>query len=261
VRKMDGAIVPLYDFRLSSGQRLVFTTTADGQREAVFDFFYREQGSSGWTYLDSLRLTHLPPAPAGAPDLVLGVTPEACGDLQLQLLDPATGRPCVFLLEAQKLDLFLRTGAAARGVPAPAPAPIATEPRRRSRLLLVLACAAAFAAGATLLYLNTSQRKGKLADPGTVLELPSPSGNPDSETRLQAAMPAASPASAPSSEEYRIRWGDTLWRIAERYYGERRLYRELAESNQLQDPDLIISGETLQLPTLLGGQKRKTAAQ
>mgnify|MGYP006338162459 CR=1 FL=1 len=35
VRTADGSIVPLLDFRLAADNRLVFTTTADGQRRAV----------------------------------------------------------------------------------------------------------------------------------------------------------------------------------------------------------------------------------
>jgi hypothetical protein len=59
------------------------------------------------------------------------------------------------------------------------------------------------------------------------------------------------PTSA-ENHEYRILWGDTLWRITERYYGNRDLFPELAESNALADPDMIIAGESLVLPSALG---------
>jgi LysM repeat protein len=65
----------------------------------------------------------------------------------------------------------------------------------------------------------------------------------------------ASQLEAPTSAEnhvYRILWGDTLWRISERYYGNRDLFPELAESNALADPDMIIAGESLVLPSELG---------
>jgi nucleoid-associated protein YgaU len=64
-----------------------------------------------------------------------------------------------------------------------------------------------------------------------------------------------------ASANYRINWGDTLWRIAERYYGERGLYRELAENNVLNDPDLIIAGKSLQLPSTLAGRRRRIGGQ
>ena len=66
-------------------------------------------------------------------------------------------------------------------------------------------------------------------------------------------MPARPPASQPGAErEYRVQWGDTLWRISESYYGDRSLYLQLAERNLLADPDLIISGQSLVLPPELG---------
>jgi hypothetical protein len=55
---------------------------------------------------------------------------------------------------------------------------------------------------------------------------------------------------------YQIVWGDTLWRIAERFYGDRELYPELADSNSLSDPDYIIAGEPLVLPPELEGRNR-----
>jgi hypothetical protein len=57
-------------------------------------------------------------------------------------------------------------------------------------------------------------------------------------------------------EKYRILWGDTLWRITERYYGDRKMYPALADANRIADPDLIIAGEALFLPPLLENKRR-----
>jgi hypothetical protein len=62
-------------------------------------------------------------------------------------------------------------------------------------------------------------------------------------------------------ELYKITWGDTLWRIAERFYGDRKLYPELAESNRLDDPDYIIAGESLVLPPAIKGREKKHTAE
>ncbi len=62
-------------------------------------------------------------------------------------------------------------------------------------------------------------------------------------------------------ELYEITWGDTLWRIAERFYGDRDLYPELAESNRLSDPDYIIAGESLELPPEIKGKEKKPSAE
>lgn len=73
---------------------------------------------------------------------------------------------------------------------------------------------------------------------------------------------AGEPHKAPSDLElYRITWGDTLWRITERFYGDRDLYRQLAEGNNLNDPDYIIAGEALRLPPALRGKQRKSGQE
>jgi len=58
------------------------------------------------------------------------------------------------------------------------------------------------------------------------------------------------------SDWHWITWGDTLWRITERYYGDRNLYSELARRNGLDNPDLIIAGEQLAIPPTLNGVTR-----
>jgi hypothetical protein len=47
---------------------------------------------------------------------------------------------------------------------------------------------------------------------------------------------------------YRIRWGDTLWDIAEAFYRNPWLYPRIARYNGIRNPDLIISGTTIRIP-------------
>ena len=47
---------------------------------------------------------------------------------------------------------------------------------------------------------------------------------------------------------HRIRWGDTLWHLSQRFYGTPWRYPELADYNQIPNPDLIIAGEDLVIP-------------
>ena len=56
------------------------------------------------------------------------------------------------------------------------------------------------------------------------------------------------------AESYKIKKGDTLWDIAKRIYGDGRRYKELAEFNNIANPNMIIAGKTLQIP---GNESRK----
>ncbi|HOJ99381.1 MAG TPA: LysM peptidoglycan-binding domain-containing protein [Termitinemataceae bacterium] len=47
---------------------------------------------------------------------------------------------------------------------------------------------------------------------------------------------------------YTIRWGDTLWDIAEAFYRNPWLYPRIARFNKIKNPDHIISGTTIRIP-------------
>lgn len=50
------------------------------------------------------------------------------------------------------------------------------------------------------------------------------------------------------SSVYKIQKGDTLWDIAKRVYGDGRMYKKLAVANNLDNPNLIVTGKGLILP-------------
>ena len=59
------------------------------------------------------------------------------------------------------------------------------------------------------------------------------------------------PAAAPKSTgdvTYRIKWGDTLWDIADAYYKNPWRYPRIARYNNIKNPDHIISGTTILIP-------------
>ncbi|MCL2809117.1 MAG: LysM peptidoglycan-binding domain-containing protein [Treponema sp.] len=47
---------------------------------------------------------------------------------------------------------------------------------------------------------------------------------------------------------YVIRWGDTLWDIAEAFYRDPWQYPRIARHNNISNPNLIISGRTIRVP-------------
>jgi len=47
---------------------------------------------------------------------------------------------------------------------------------------------------------------------------------------------------------YRIKWGDTLWDIADAYYKNPWRYPRIARYNNIKNPDYIISGTTIRIP-------------
>ncbi|MDR3147256.1 MAG: LysM peptidoglycan-binding domain-containing protein, partial [Treponema sp.] len=57
------------------------------------------------------------------------------------------------------------------------------------------------------------------------------------------------PATIPrNGVAYRIRWGDTLWDIAEAFYRNPWLYPRIARYNGIRNPDRIISGTSIRIP-------------
>ncbi|WP_367140770.1 MULTISPECIES: LysM peptidoglycan-binding domain-containing protein [Streptomyces] len=54
--------------------------------------------------------------------------------------------------------------------------------------------------------------------------------------------------SAPESRTYTVEPGDTLWDIAERFYGDGNRYQEIANASGIDNPDLINPGQVLTIP-------------
>lgn len=64
-----------------------------------------------------------------------------------------------------------------------------------------------------------------------------------------APAPQAAPApAAPAQQTYTVQGGDTLWAIAERYYGDGNQYMKIATANGIANPDLIHPGQQLVIP-------------
>lgn len=48
--------------------------------------------------------------------------------------------------------------------------------------------------------------------------------------------------------KYQIQDGDSLWRLAQWFYGDGRLHRVLVEINYLSNPDYLVVGQELEIP-------------
>jgi len=79
-----------------------------------------------------------------------------------------------------------------------------------------------------------------------------PVTTPAPTVRKRPPAPVASykvPAVIPKEGvPYTIRWGDTLWDIAEAFYRNPWLYPQIARFNNIRNPNLIISGRTIRIP-------------
>ena len=53
-----------------------------------------------------------------------------------------------------------------------------------------------------------------------------------------------------ATQFHEVKKGETLWKIAEHYYGDGSLYKQIFEANRdvLKDPNLIQVGQKLRIP-------------
>ena len=65
-----------------------------------------------------------------------------------------------------------------------------------------------------------------------------------------AVVPAPPPQAAKASEvaRYQVKWGGTLWDIAQSYYNNPWLYKRIATANNIKNPDHIVAGTILVIP-------------
>jgi nucleoid-associated protein YgaU len=64
----------------------------------------------------------------------------------------------------------------------------------------------------------------------------------------QPAPAAPPPPPPPPPRTYTVVGGDTLWAIAERFYGDGSKYPRIAEASGIANPDLIHPGQVLTIP-------------
>ena len=89
--------------------------------------------------------------------------------------------------------------------------------------------------------------------PPPVIQAPARPPAPAAPASRQRPVPPVRSYKVPSvipreGAAYRVRWGDTLWDIAEAFYRNPWLYPRIARFNNIRNPDLIISGSTIRVP-------------
>ncbi|MBV9318357.1 MAG: LysM peptidoglycan-binding domain-containing protein [Mycobacterium sp.] len=81
-------------------------------------------------------------------------------------------------------------------------------------------------------------------------EAAAPEAAPAAEESVPAPEPPGEPEPAPppAARNYPVESGDTLWAIAERFYGDGSKYQLIAEASGISNPDLIQPGQVLTIP-------------
>ena len=79
-------------------------------------------------------------------------------------------------------------------------------------------------------------------------EEPAGAEEPVVEATEVAAVEADEPAPEPAARTYTVVSGDTLWAIAERFYGDVSKYQVIADASGVANPDLIHPGQELTIP-------------
>jgi len=76
--------------------------------------------------------------------------------------------------------------------------------------------------------------------------------SPDEAVELQSPESGTRDAGDSAARTYTVQSGDTLWRIAEKMYGNGSSYMKIFEANTglLEDPDRIFPGQELVIPEL-----------
>jgi hypothetical protein len=84
----------------------------------------------------------------------------------------------------------------------------------------------------------------------TETDIPPPPAAEAAEAPVEepVAEAAPEPAPEPAARTYSVESGDTLWAIAERFYGDGSKYQMIADASGISNPDLIQPGQVLTIP-------------
>jgi LysM repeat protein len=80
------------------------------------------------------------------------------------------------------------------------------------------------------------------------IEEPVPAPAPAAPEPEAAPPPPPPPPPPPAPRTYTVVSGDTLWAIAERFYGDGSKYQRIADASGISNPDLIHPGQVLTIP-------------
>ncbi len=69
------------------------------------------------------------------------------------------------------------------------------------------------------------------------------------EKEVVPVKPEPAPEAKGESIEYLLIWGDTLWDLSDTYYRNPWLYNTIADENNIKDPDYIIAGTYIDIPS------------
>ncbi len=75
-----------------------------------------------------------------------------------------------------------------------------------------------------------------------------PPPEPEAAAPEATSASSAEPAPEPAAQTYTVVSGDTLWAIAERFYGDGSKYQVIADASGVPNPDLIHPGQVLTIP-------------
>jgi nucleoid-associated protein YgaU len=79
---------------------------------------------------------------------------------------------------------------------------------------------------------------------------PQPAAAPIAATPAPPTPAPAAPAEAKKTGVWhKVRWGDTLWDLSYAYYQNPWLFAKIARANNIKNPDLIISGTRIWIPS------------
>ena len=103
---------------------------------------------------------------------------------------------------------------------------------------------------ALYLYEDAQRRDPNLGEASFAIERVQNAINAAAQPAPQEAPAEATPE-APAAQTYTVAEGDSLWAIAERFYGDGSQWNRIAEANQeqLPNPDLIQPGQVLTIPS------------
>lgn len=86
------------------------------------------------------------------------------------------------------------------------------------------------------------------APPPPEPEAPQVTPAAEEPTPAPAPGPEPAPEPEPATRTYTVESGDTLWAIAERFYGDGSKYQAIADASGISNPDLIQPGQVLTIP-------------
>lgn len=273
IKLADGSFYPVMEEGTPQSKTLELTTANNDQTCIMVDLYRSENGSmEDAEYVDTLKIDNLVKHPNGEPSFSFSLDLDENNELTAKIVDPETGGSSDSAIPLISRTTEERIQADNYSISSSGPISFTGlydketvmgkaasyddygEKKTRLPVIICTVCAAICVIATLIILFLIPAFSGKKPskDKNVAVETTVVPEAKENEVVVveqgEKVLPVQPSKTKNGDVKYVLRWGDTLWDIADAYYKNPWNYKKIARYNNIINPDHIISGTEIIIP-------------